>query len=65
MMRKQSRKVKAVKEIVFPMVQAIAWDEAMPKTVDGKNPRAVAPGTLRGLKGGRARASKNDGKRAE
>lgn len=33
-------------------------EQPQPKTVDGKNPNAVALGRLGGLKGGNARASK-------
>ena len=56
-MRKRSRKITDVNEIAHAMVEAIAAGE-VPKTVDGKNPFAVALGRRGGLKGGPARAAK-------
>ncbi|MGD0541617.1 MAG: hypothetical protein ABSB33_08880 [Tepidisphaeraceae bacterium] len=58
-MRKRTGK-KDVNEMALAMVEAIAAGElpASMKTLDGKNPMAVALGRRGGLKGGPARAAK-------
>jgi len=45
-------------QIVQEATGQVETDRIEPKTIDGKNPHAVALGRLGGLKGGKARASK-------
>jgi hypothetical protein len=54
-------RTKDVNQIAHSMVQAIA-DGSSLKTIDGKDPLAVALGRRGGLKGGPARAAKMSAK---
>jgi hypothetical protein len=55
-MRKRSGNPRDVNEIAHSMIAALDSGN-IPKTIDGKNPFAVALGRRGGLKGGPARAA--------
>jgi len=54
----KNRKTKDVNVIASRIVEKAISKQGKPATVSMKNPAAVSPGRLGGLKGGRARAEK-------